>query len=132
MGTAVRNATVEDLKEAVDEVLGLLLFILHYAPLLFCPLRLGWRWLRALVGVAAYAIMSLSMRQFVQEELDQVRRIVLSGLNGHRARVCLFGSRARGNAMRWSDVDVAALRREAGREAIAWTALAAFSGTLRV
>src|ERR1022692_1513138 len=47
------------------------------------------------------------MKQFVQEELDQVRRIVLSGLRGCRARVYLFGSRARGNATRWSDVDVA-------------------------
>ena len=53
-GTAVWNATVEGLREAVDEALGLLLFFLHYAPsllfwiaLLFWPLRLGWRRLRA-------------------------------------------------------------------------------------
>lgn len=52
-GTAVGNATVDGLREAVDEALGLLLFILHCAPsivfwiaLLFWPLRLGWRRLR--------------------------------------------------------------------------------------
>ena len=52
-------------------------------------------------------MMAAAMKQFVQEELDHVRRIVLRGLCGRRARVYLFGSRARGNEMRWSDVDVA-------------------------
>lgn len=41
--------------------------------------------------------------------LAEVRRIVLEGLRGHRARVYLFGSRARGEARRASDIDVAIL-----------------------
>jgi len=52
-------------------------------------------------------IVAVPTKQFVQGELDQVRRIVLTGLRGCRARAYLFGSRARGNATRWSDVDVA-------------------------
>jgi len=42
-------------------------------------------------------------------ELDEVRSIVLRGLRGTPARVYLFGSRARGEAARLSDVDVAVL-----------------------
>jgi predicted nucleotidyltransferase len=38
-----------------------------------------------------------------------VRRIVLSGLRGHRVRVFLFGSRARGDHRAASDIDVAVL-----------------------
>ena len=41
--------------------------------------------------------------------LTQVRGIVMEGLKGHRAKVYLFGSRSRGDARRWSDVDVAVL-----------------------
>ncbi len=43
------------------------------------------------------------------DDLEVVRRIVLSGLRGHPARVFLFGSRARGDARRTSDIDVAIL-----------------------
>jgi len=43
------------------------------------------------------------------EDLVEVRRIVLEGLRGRRARVYLFGSRARGLAGRTSDIDVAIL-----------------------
>lgn len=39
--------------------------------------------------------------------MEQVRRIVLEGLKGHRARVYLFGSWARGEERRISDIDVA-------------------------
>lgn len=53
-GTAVWNAMAEGFREAVEEALGLLLFVLHYGPsllfwiaILFWPLRLGWRRLRA-------------------------------------------------------------------------------------
>jgi predicted nucleotidyltransferase len=42
-------------------------------------------------------------------DLDEVRRIVLSGLRGHRARVFLFGSRVRGDQRVASDVDVTVL-----------------------
>ena len=41
------------------------------------------------------------------EDLEEVRRIVLRRLAGHRARVYLFGSFARGEASRVSDIDVA-------------------------
>lgn len=39
--------------------------------------------------------------------LDEVKRIVLGGLAGRRTRVYLFGSCARGNPARFSDIDVA-------------------------
>ena len=42
-------------------------------------------------------------------DLDEVRRIVLSGLAGYRARVLLFGSWANGKGRRTSDIDVAVL-----------------------
>lgn len=45
----------------------------------------------------------------VQVDLDEVRRIVLSGLQGHRVRVYLFGSRAKGQGGTSSDIDVAVL-----------------------
>ncbi|MCR4420396.1 MAG: nucleotidyltransferase domain-containing protein [Clostridia bacterium] len=41
--------------------------------------------------------------------LTQIRRIVLEGLRGQKARVYLFGSRACGKATGTSDVDVAVL-----------------------
>jgi len=41
--------------------------------------------------------------------LEEVKRIVLKGLRGQRAKVCLFGSRARGDAARFSDIDVGVL-----------------------
>jgi predicted nucleotidyltransferase len=41
--------------------------------------------------------------------LHEVRRLVLNGLAGHRARVWLFGSRASGGAREASDIDVAVL-----------------------
>ena len=43
------------------------------------------------------------------DHLAEVKRIVLGGLKGHRAKVYLFGSRATGEAWRWSDIDVAVL-----------------------
>jgi predicted nucleotidyltransferase len=42
-----------------------------------------------------------------QRALEKVRRIVFDRLAGHPARVYLFGSCARGDAQRWSDIDVA-------------------------
>lgn len=45
-------------------------------------------------------------------DLREVRRIVLRGLAGRRARVYLFGSWARGQASRVSDIDVAILPME--------------------
>jgi hypothetical protein len=40
-------------------------------------------------------------------DLEEARRIVLKGLEGHPAKVCLFGSWSRGEARRYSDIDVA-------------------------
>jgi predicted nucleotidyltransferase len=45
-------------------------------------------------------------------DLSEVRRIVLRALAGRRARVYLFGSWARGEASRVSDIDVAILPKE--------------------
>jgi len=45
-------------------------------------------------------------------DLREVRRIVLRGLEGRRASVYLFGSWARGEAARVSDIDVAILPAE--------------------
>jgi uncharacterized protein len=45
----------------------------------------------------------------LRADIDEVRRIVLQGLGSHRARVWLFGSRARGAGSRASDIDVAIL-----------------------
>lgn len=42
-----------------------------------------------------------------QRALEQVRSIVFNRLAGHPARVYLYGSCARGDAQRWSDIDVA-------------------------
>jgi uncharacterized protein len=44
-----------------------------------------------------------------QPDLEEVRRIVLRALEGRAARVFLFGSWARGEASRISDIDVAIL-----------------------
>jgi predicted nucleotidyltransferase len=43
----------------------------------------------------------------VSPDLEEVRRIVLRGLAGRPARVYLFGSWARGEASRVSDIDIA-------------------------
>jgi len=43
------------------------------------------------------------------EDLQDVKRLVLAGLNGYRARVVLFGSWVTGRASRTSDIDVAIL-----------------------
>ena len=40
-------------------------------------------------------------------DIEEVRRIVLEGLEGRHAKVWLFGSWARGDARRYSDIDVA-------------------------
>jgi predicted nucleotidyltransferase len=45
-------------------------------------------------------------------DLEEVRRIVLRLLEGRQARVYLFGSWARGEACRVSDIDVAILPAE--------------------
>jgi uncharacterized protein len=42
-------------------------------------------------------------------DLDEVRRVVSDGLRGRRVRVYLFGSWARGEARRISDIDVGIL-----------------------
>lgn len=42
-------------------------------------------------------------------DLVEVRRIVTAGLGGRRARVYLFGSWAKGEGTRFSDIDVAVL-----------------------
>ncbi len=44
-----------------------------------------------------------------ERDVARVRRIVLDGLRGVRARVYLFGSRATGTARRTSDIDVAVM-----------------------
>ena len=49
----------------------------------------------------------LSQNPVRQRSLERVRQIVLDRLEGHRARVYLFGSCARGTINRWSDIDVA-------------------------
>jgi predicted nucleotidyltransferase len=51
-------------------------------------------------------------RVSAEHDLNQVRGIVLGALSGHRARVWLFGSHARGEAVRGSDIDVAILALE--------------------
>ncbi len=43
------------------------------------------------------------------QDLAEAGRIIREGLNGCRARVYLFGSRARGEGGRSSDIDVAVL-----------------------
>ena len=43
------------------------------------------------------------------KHLEEVRRIVLEGLGNRPAKVFLFGSHARGDARRGSDIDVAVL-----------------------
>ena len=48
-------------------------------------------------------------QQMSLDDVDEVRRIVLNGLKGYRARVFLFGSWAKGDAGRTSDIDFAVL-----------------------
>ncbi|MCX6634477.1 MAG: nucleotidyltransferase domain-containing protein [Acidobacteria bacterium] len=43
----------------------------------------------------------------IADDLAEVRRIVLDKLGGLPARIVLFGSRARGDARRGSDIDIA-------------------------
>ena len=45
-------------------------------------------------------------------DLDEARRIVFQHLAGRQARVYLFGSWARGEARRYSDIDIAILADE--------------------
>lgn len=47
--------------------------------------------------------------QHTLPDLDEVRKIVVAGLRGHRARVYVFGSWATGCGTRTSDIDVAVL-----------------------
>ena len=47
------------------------------------------------------------MNDVRRRALDTVRRIVFDRLAGYPARVYLFGSCARGDVQRWSDIDVA-------------------------
>lgn len=46
-------------------------------------------------------------------DLGEVKRMVLAALEGYGARVWLFGSHARAEAVRGSDIDVAVLALEA-------------------
>lgn len=48
----------------------------------------------------------------LNDDLATARRIVLAGLGAQRARVFLFGSRARGNARPTSDIDIALIADE--------------------
>ena len=48
----------------------------------------------------------------VSRYLDEVRRLVLERLAGHKSRVFLFGSWTRGEGRRYSDIDVAILPAE--------------------
>ena len=45
----------------------------------------------------------------IEHDLDQVKRLVLKGLQGHDVQVLLFGSHATGKAGKSSDIDVAVL-----------------------
>ena len=45
----------------------------------------------------------------IEHDLEQVKRLVLRGLQGHDVQVLLFGSHATGKAGRTSDIDVAVL-----------------------
>ena len=49
------------------------------------------------------------MARSAATDLDEVQRIVLSGLASHRVEVFLFGSRAHGRPARGSDIDVGIL-----------------------
>lgn len=49
------------------------------------------------------------MAHAMHSDLEKVKRIVLRGLEGTPARVYLYGSFARGQAVRTSDIDVAVL-----------------------
>ena len=51
-------------------------------------------------------------RKSGRDELAEVRRLVPDYLRPWRVRVWLFGSRARGDAVRGSDVDIAVLPEE--------------------
>ena len=51
-------------------------------------------------------------RVSAEQDLKEARRIVLRGLSDYPARVWLFGSHARGEAVRGSDIDVAVLALE--------------------
>lgn len=48
----------------------------------------------------------------VADDLSEARRIVIEGLGGYSIRVYLFGSRARGEGGRASDIDIAVLAPE--------------------
>lgn len=39
--------------------------------------------------------------------IEEAKRITISVLKGHSIKTCLFGSRATGNARRFSDIDIA-------------------------
>ena len=53
----------------------------------------------------------------MNRDLEETRRLVLQGLRGTGARVYLFGSWAKGNASRGSDIDVAVL---GGQPVLPW------------
>jgi uncharacterized protein len=47
-----------------------------------------------------------------QRAIEELRRMVLAALGDHDAEVWLFGSCARGEALRHSDIDIAVLPRD--------------------
>lgn len=73
-------------------------------PALHC-----WRPLTDCVARANSAPVAYADRGSNRDDLEEARRIVLKFLGSQRARLFLFGSRARGDARRASDIDVAVL-----------------------
>jgi predicted nucleotidyltransferase len=53
------------------------------------------------------ALMTANVSSHAQTDLEVARRIIAEHLDASGATVYLFGSRARGDARRWSDIDVA-------------------------
>ncbi len=61
-------------------------------------------WNRADKGLSPMIV-----NQSVAQDLKEIKRLIAHGLEGCRARVYFFGSRARDQASQYSDIDVAIL-----------------------